>query len=62
MNQMLQETSSTQSQSELHATAGDPPRDVVPFHFARPPRVAFVQSCWHRDIVAEARTAFLAEI
>jgi 6,7-dimethyl-8-ribityllumazine synthase len=56
MNQMLQETSSTQSQSELLATAGDPPRDVVPFHFARPPRVAFVQSCWHRDIVAEART------
>ena len=62
MNQMLQETSSTPSQSNIHATAGDPPREVVPFHFARPPRVAFVQSCWHRDIVSEARTAFLAEI
>ena len=25
-------------------------------------RVAFVQSCWHRDIVDEARKAFLSEI
>jgi 6,7-dimethyl-8-ribityllumazine synthase len=24
-------------------------------------RIAFVQSCWHRDIVDEARDAFLAE-
>ncbi|MBM3548637.1 MAG: 6,7-dimethyl-8-ribityllumazine synthase [Alphaproteobacteria bacterium] len=26
------------------------------------PRIAFVQSCWHRDIVDECRKAFLAEI
>ncbi len=25
-------------------------------------RIAFVQSCWHRDIVDECRKAFLAEI
>ena len=30
--------------------------------FARPQRVAFVQSAWHRDVVAECRLAFLAEI
>jgi 6,7-dimethyl-8-ribityllumazine synthase len=63
MNQMLQDTS--QAQDTDLPTAGefsDPPREVTPFHFARPPRVAFVQSCWHHDIVAEARTAFLAEI
>ena len=35
---------------------------VEPFRFSRPPRVAFVQSCWHREIVAEARTSFLTEI
>jgi 6,7-dimethyl-8-ribityllumazine synthase len=26
------------------------------------PRIAFVQSCWHRDIVDEARKAFYSEI
>jgi 6,7-dimethyl-8-ribityllumazine synthase len=30
--------------------------------FAKPQRVAFVQSAWHRDVVAECRLAFLAEI
>jgi 6,7-dimethyl-8-ribityllumazine synthase len=30
--------------------------------FAKPQRVAFVQSAWHRDVVAECRDAFLAEI
>ena len=25
------------------------------------PRIAFIQSCWHRDIVDELRDAFLAE-
>jgi 6,7-dimethyl-8-ribityllumazine synthase len=37
------------------------------FHreFARiiqPPRVAFVQSCWHRDIVDQSRLAFLRKL
>jgi 6,7-dimethyl-8-ribityllumazine synthase len=30
--------------------------------FAKPQRVAFVQSSWHREVVAEARIAFLDEI
>jgi 6,7-dimethyl-8-ribityllumazine synthase len=30
--------------------------------FAKPQRIAFVQSSWHRDVVAECRVAFLAEI
>src|SRR6202012_461725 len=30
--------------------------------FVKPQRVAFVQSAWHRDVVAECREAFLAEI
>ncbi|MDB4977463.1 MAG: ribH 2 [Myxococcaceae bacterium] len=27
-----------------------------------PTRIAFIQSCWHRDIVDQLRTSFLAEI
>ena len=30
--------------------------------FAKPQRVAFVQSAWHRDAVTQCREAFLAEI
>ena len=30
--------------------------------FARPQRLAFVQSAWHRDVVEECRIAFLDEI
>jgi 6,7-dimethyl-8-ribityllumazine synthase len=30
--------------------------------FAKPQRVAFVQSSWHRDIVGSCRLSFLAEI
>ena len=26
------------------------------------PRIAFIQACWHRDIVDRCKTAFLAEI
>jgi 6,7-dimethyl-8-ribityllumazine synthase len=42
--------------------AGDPP--VVRAHprFAKPQRIAFVQSAWHRDVIEECRLAFLAEI
>jgi 6,7-dimethyl-8-ribityllumazine synthase len=38
--------------------------EPAPVHprFAKPQRVAFVQSAWHRDVVAECREAFLAEI
>ncbi|MBS0531332.1 MAG: 6,7-dimethyl-8-ribityllumazine synthase [Proteobacteria bacterium] len=64
MNQMLQEPTPSQDHPDAQNVieAVDPPRDVAPFRFARPPRVAFIQSCWHRDIVAEARVAFLNEV
>ena len=40
-------------------TTGRPPEHP---RFAKPQRVAFVQSAWHREVVEECRTAFLAEI
>jgi len=71
MNQMLQdpqvETSQAQtSQVEPPLESQPPvPQDPTPApqhpRFARPQRVAFVQACWHRDVVAEARIAFLKE-
>ena len=62
MNQMLQDA--PQNASELK----DPPETIdrppVPAHprFAKPQRVAFVQSSWHREVVEECRIAFLDEI
>lgn len=38
-----------------------PPAPAYP-RFARPQRVAFVQSAWHRDVVAECWQAFAREI
>src|SRR5215218_11482573 len=66
MNQMLQDTQVQTSKAETsqptqtpppvpHAPAPDHPR------FAKPQRVAFVQACWHRDVVEEARIAFVKE-
>ena len=42
----------------------EPPVHPPPVHprFAKPQRIAFVQACWHREVVQEARIAFLAEI
>jgi 6,7-dimethyl-8-ribityllumazine synthase len=42
----------------------EPPAHPPPVHprFAKPQRIAFVQACWHREVVEVARTAFLAEI
>jgi 6,7-dimethyl-8-ribityllumazine synthase len=62
MNQMLQETEVQQSQvqqSEAPQTV-DPPRPAHP-RFAKPQRIAFVQSSWHREVVEECRIAFLDE-
>ncbi|MET0968662.1 MAG: 6,7-dimethyl-8-ribityllumazine synthase [Tardiphaga sp.] len=42
-------------------TAAEPSETGHP-HFAKPQRVAFVQSAWHRDIVAPCWEAFLSEI
>ena len=67
MNQMLSDSTSTISETTdaaVHAESpGVPPGVTVePVRFAKPQRIAFVQSCWHREIVAECRVAFLQEI
>ena len=69
MNQMLQEphlqdapeVKDSPEANESSETIGRPP---VPAHprFAKPQRVAFVQSSWHREVVEECRIAFLDEI
>ena len=78
MNQMLQDapqdssqaTSEVQDTSEVKdsgetqrspETIDRPPATAHP-RFAKPQRVAFVQSSWHREVVEEAKIAFLAEI
>ena len=45
-------------------TEASEPASQPPVHprFTKPQRVAFVQSAWHRDVVAECREAFLGEI
>src|SRR3954468_14455039 len=57
MNQMLQEPIETKSPD----TPDLPPAPSHP-RFAKPQRVAFVQSSWHREVVEECRIAFLTEI
>lgn len=59
MNQMLQDT-----QAETSEVIQPPvPQGPAPAHprFAKPQRVAFVQASWHRDVVEEARIAFMKE-
>jgi 6,7-dimethyl-8-ribityllumazine synthase len=36
-------------------------RTVEPLS-SQPKRIAFVQSCWHRDIVDQSRKAFLSRL
>jgi 6,7-dimethyl-8-ribityllumazine synthase len=65
MNQMLQEPSEAQAKETPATHAPDvPDRPPAPVHprFAKPQRVAFVQSSWHREVVEECRIAFLDEI
>lgn len=76
MNQMLQdaevqqaEATQAQEPSVQDASVKDAPPETIdpppaPAHprFAKPQRVAFVQSAWHREVVEECRIAFLAEI
>ena len=52
MNQMLQDPQNSETT--------DPPARSHP-RFAKPQRIAFVQSQWHRDVVMECQTAFLTE-
>src|ERR1700728_5183296 len=70
MNQMLQDTLQVEESSEVtdaheaNGASGAVDRPPAPVHprFAKPQRVAFVQSSWHREVVEECRIAFLAEI
>jgi 6,7-dimethyl-8-ribityllumazine synthase len=54
MNQMLQ---------DAETTTPDTNAPLPPEHprFAKPQRVAFVQSSWHREVVMECQAAFLVE-
>src|SRR3978361_828256 len=61
MNQMLQEPEVQHSQVQTPDTPERPPTTAHP-RFAKPQRVAFVQSSWHREVVEECRIAFLREI
>src|SRR5947209_10077632 len=64
MNQMLQDPQAETSQVGISEVAQPPvPQGPAPEHprFAKPQRVAFVQACWHRDVVEEARIAFVKE-
>src|SRR5437879_5093117 len=61
MNQMLQDPEVNTSEVKAPETIDPPPAPTHP-RFAKPQRVAFVQSSWHRDVVEECRIAFLAEI
>src|ERR1700721_77563 len=58
MSETPQEPANTTDSSE---TAGKPAAPEHP-RFAKPQRVAFVQSAWHREVVEAGRLAFLAEI
>ena len=66
MNQMLQEPQVKAPDVESPdvkspETIDRPPATTHP-RFAKPQRVAFVQSSWHREVVEECRIAFLKEI
>src|SRR5580704_7993374 len=70
MNQMLQDAPQVQEAPEVNdapeakAGAETVDRPPAPAHprFAKPQRVAFVQSAWHREVVEQCRIAFLDEI
>ena len=64
MNQMLQDAPEVNESSEVKQPPETIDRPPVPAHprFAKPQRVAFVQSAWHREVIEQCRLAFLAEI
>jgi 6,7-dimethyl-8-ribityllumazine synthase len=59
---MPQEPADTSDSSEAPSVSTERPSAPEHPRFAKPQRVAFVQSAWHRDVVSECRVAFLAEI
>src|SRR5712672_1268859 len=62
MNQILSDAPQAIDHQTTDRDVGDRPPVVEHKRFARPQRVAFVQSSWHREVVEECRIAFLAEI
>ena len=61
MNQMLQDPQVETSQEiQPPPVPPEPSAHEYP-RFAKPQRVAFVEACWHHDVVQEARFAFLKE-
>jgi 6,7-dimethyl-8-ribityllumazine synthase len=64
MNQMLQDAPEAKDATEVKhpPEVTDPPPVRVHPRFLKPQRVAFVQSCWHREVVEQCRIAFLEEI
>src|ERR1700739_3220501 len=56
----MSETLQDQQDQAVAAETAEPPTPQHP-RFAKPQRVAFVQSSWHSNVVAECRDAFLAE-
>ncbi|MGA7808001.1 6,7-dimethyl-8-ribityllumazine synthase [Bradyrhizobium sp.] len=56
----VQDPQVEESEAGETAAADDSAKPAHP-RFAKPQRVAFVQSAWHPEVVAECRTAFLAE-
>ena len=52
------------SHPDSRGRSSEPVPPPAPAHprFAKPQRIAFVQSAWHRDVVEECRIAFLDEI
>ena len=63
MSQTPQETETPTAATPTPPPLPASPPSLPPSHprFAKPQRVAFVQSAWHREVVAECRGAFLAE-
>jgi 6,7-dimethyl-8-ribityllumazine synthase len=56
MNQTPQDT-----ETKTPETASPPPLPPQHPRFAKPQRVAFVKSAWHREVLLECETAFLTE-
>src|SRR6202045_2053275 len=61
MNQMVEDAPEAKDPAEVSQGAEPPP---IPEHprFAKPQRVAFVQSAWHREVIEGCRLAFLDEM
>jgi 6,7-dimethyl-8-ribityllumazine synthase len=61
MNQMLQDAPEVKEATPTNGSVDVPPAPAHP-RFVKPQRIAFVQACWHREVVDECRIAFLEEI